>query len=130
MFSLYPFLQNVLETGNVLFVDEMNARLHPLLVRGIINLFTSSETNPNQAQLIFTSHDSWLLSSKVLRRDEIWFTEKDKLGQSDLYALSDFVDEKGDKIRNDENIEKNYLLGKYGAIPEIHALHLVSENKK
>jgi AAA15 family ATPase/GTPase len=130
MFSLYPFLQRVLETGNVLFIDEMNARLHPLLVRGIINLFTSSETNPNCAQLIFTSHDSWLLSSKVLRRDEIWFTEKDESGQSVLYALSDFVDEKGGKIRNDENIEKNYLLGKYGAIPEIHALHLVAENKK
>ena len=117
MFALYPLLQEVLETGGVLFVDELNARLHPLLVRTFIITFLNPDTNPNHAQLVFTSHDSWQLNSKILRRDEVWFSEKDTNGISILYSLADFVDEDGVKIRKDENYEKNYLLGKYGAIP-------------
>ena len=77
------------------------------------------EINTNHAQLIFTSHDSWQLNGNILRRDEIWFTEKDKNGISYLFSLADFVDEDGVKIRKDENYEKNYLLGKYGAIPTL-----------
>jgi AAA15 family ATPase/GTPase len=69
--------------------------------------------------LIFTSHDSWQLNGNILRRDEIWFTEKDSNGISYLFSLADFVDEDGVKIRKDENYEKNYLLGKYGAIPTL-----------
>ena len=117
MFALYPLLQEVLETGGVLFVDELNARLHPLLVRTFVITFLNQETNPNHAQLIFTSHDSWQLNSNILRRDEVWFSEKAANGISTLYSLADFVDEDGAKIRKDENHEKNYLLGKYGAIP-------------
>lgn len=117
MFALYPLLQEVLETGGVLFVDELNARLHPLLVRTFVITFINKETNPNHAQLVFTSHDSWQLNSNILRRDEVWFTEKANNGISTLYSLADFVDEDGVKIRKDENYEKNYLLGKYGAIP-------------
>ncbi|HUM85507.1 MAG TPA: ATP-binding protein [Lachnospiraceae bacterium] len=117
MFALYPLLQEVLETGGVLFVDELNARLHPLLVRTFVITFLNQETNPNHAQLIFTSHDSWQLNSNILRRDEVWFSEKAANGISTLYSLADFVDEDGAKIRKDENYEKNYLLGKYGAIP-------------
>lgn len=117
MFALYPLLQEVLETGGVLFVDELNARLHPLLVRTFVITFLNQETNPNHAQLIFTSHDSWQLNSNILRRDEVWFSEKASNGISTLYSLADFVDEDGVKIRKDENYEKNYLLGKYGAIP-------------
>jgi len=117
MFALYPLLQEVLETGGVLFVDELNARLHPLLVRTFIITFLNPDTNPNHAQLVFTSHDSWQLNSNILRRDEVWFSEKDTNGISTLYSLADFVDEDGVKIRKDENYEKNYLLGKYGAIP-------------
>ena len=117
MFALYPLLQEVLETGGVLFVDELNARLHPLLVRTFIITFLNPETNPNHAQLVFTSHDSWQLNSNILRRDEVWFSEKALNGISTLYSLADFVDEDGVKIRKDENYEKNYLLGKYGAIP-------------
>ena len=117
MFALYPLLQEVLETGGVLFVDELNARLHPLLVRTFVITFLNKETNPNHAQLVFTSHDSWQLNSNILRRDEVWFTEKAPNGISTLYSLVDFVDEDGVKIRKDENYEKNYLLGKYGAIP-------------
>lgn len=119
MFALYPMLQDVLSTGGVLFVDELNTRLHPLLVRTFIITFLNPEINTRNAQLIFTSHDSWQLNGNMLRRDEIWFTEKTLDGVSTLYSLADFVDEDGVKIRKDENYEKNYLLGKYGAIPSL-----------
>ncbi len=119
MFALYPVLQDALENGGVLFVDELNARLHPLLVRSFLITFLNPEINRNQAQLVFTTHDSWQLSNHLLRRDEIWFTEKDRNGVSALYSLADFVDEDGIKIRKDESYEKNYLLGKYGAIPAL-----------
>ena len=119
MFALYPALQDTLESGGVLFVDELNARLHPLLVRDFLITFLNPETNPNHAQLVFTTHDSWQLSNNLLRRDEIWFTEKEHSGVSTLYSLADFVDEDGAKIRKDESYEKNYLLGKYGAIPTL-----------
>lgn len=119
MFALYPMLQEVLEKGGVFFVDELNARLHPLLVRNFLLTFMNPEINTKHAQLIFTTHDAWQLNGNGLRRDEIWFTEKDHDGVSTLYSLADFVDEDGDKIRKDENFERNYLLGKYGAIPNL-----------
>lgn len=119
MFALYPALQDTLNTGSVLFVDELNARLHPLLVRSFLIMFLNPKTNPNHAQLVFTTHDSWQLSNNLLRRDEIWFTEKGSSGVSSLYSLADFIDDDGTKIRKDESYEKNYLLGKYGAIPTL-----------
>lgn len=125
MFALYPLLQAVLESGGVLFIDELNARLHPLLVRTFIITFLNPSINPNHAQLIFTSHDSWHLNSNVLRRDEVWLVEKDETGVSMLYSLADFTDEHGSKIRKDENYEKNYLLGKYGAIPTMKYFDMV-----
>ena len=81
----------------------------------------------NYAQLVFTTHDTWQLSNRLLRRDEIWFTEKDDQGVSTLYSLADFVDEDGVKIRKDESYEKNYLLGKYGAIPILKSMDLIQE---
>lgn len=128
MFALYPALQDTLDRGSVLFVDELNARLHPLLVRNFIIMFLNPETNPKHAQLIFTTHDSWQLSNSLLRRDEIWFTEKTPSGISTLYSLADFVDEDGTKIRKDESYEKNYLLGKYGAIPTLKYFDMFKEN--
>lgn len=124
MFALYPVLQDTLNTGSILFVDELNARLHPLLVRAFLVMFLNPETNPKHAQLIFTTHDSWQLSNNLLRRDEIWFTEKDLSGVSTLYSLADFIDDEGTKIRKDESYEKNYLLGKYGAIPTLKSLDM------
>ena len=129
MFSLYPILQSVLDTGSVLFIDELNARLHPLLVRSFIVAFLNPDINLNHAQLVFTSHDSWQLNGNLLRRDEIWFTEKNKDGISSLYSLADFINEDGLKIRKDENYEKNYLLGKYGAIPSLKALDMFKEEE-
>ena len=122
MFSLYQELQSVLENGGVFFIDELNARLHPLLVRNFILTFLDPKINTNHAQLIFTTHDTWQLSNQLLRRDEIWFTEKDDKGVSTLYSLADFTDEEGNRIRKDESYEKNYLIGKYGAIPTLKSL--------
>ena len=127
MFALYPWVDEVLSSGGILVVDELNAKLHPLLVRVFIQTFLNKELNPNKAQLIFTTHESWLLNANLLRRDEIWFTEKQQNGISQLYSLADFVDEDGVKIRKDENYEKNYLLGKYGAIPTLKYFDLFRE---
>ena len=127
MFALYPELQKVLQNGGVFCIDELNARLHPLLVRNFVLTFLNPEINVNHAQLIFTTHDTWQLSNQLLRRDEIWFTEKDEVGVSTLYSLADFVDEDGSRIRKDESYEKNYLLGKYGAIPSLKTIDLFKE---
>ncbi len=127
MFALYPELQEVLEKGSVFFIDELNARLHPLLVRNFILTFLNPKINTNHAQLVFTTHDTWQLSNQLLRRDEIWFVEKDARGLSTLYSLADFVDEEGARIRKDESYEKNYLLGKYGAIPDLKRIDMFME---
>lgn len=127
MFSLYPMLQKVMDKGGIFVVDELNARLHPLLVRSFLITFLNPEININKAQLIFTSHDAWQLDGNGLRRDEIWFAEKNVEGVSSLYSLSDFVDESGTKIRKDSNYEKNYLLGRYGAIPSLKCFDMFGE---
>lgn len=124
MFALYPPLQDALETGGLLCVDELNARLHPLLVRSFLITFLDPKINKNHAQIIFTTHDTWQLSNNLLRRDEIWFTDKAEDGTTTLYSLADFVDEDGVKIRKDESYEKNYLLGKYKAIPSLKAFDM------
>lgn len=127
MFALYPELHEILQNGGVYFIDELNARLHPLLVRNFILTFLNPEINTNHAQLVFTTHDTWQLSNQLLRRDEIWFTEKDEQGISTLYSLADFVDEDGSRIRKDESYEKKYLLGKYGAIPSLKSIDIFKE---
>ena len=106
-------LFNTLLKGKVLFVDELDAKLHPMLTRAIVRLFMDKETNPKGAQLVFTTHDTHLLDKEYLRRDQVWFTEKDATEASDLYSLLEF------KERNDRNFEKNYIQGRYGAIPFI-----------
>ncbi|MCI8851010.1 MAG: ATP-binding protein [Erysipelotrichaceae bacterium] len=128
MFSLYPRLMKIMETGGVFFIDELNSRLHPLLVRNFILCFLNPEMNKSHAQLIFTSHDTWALENDLLRRDEIWFVEKEDTGASQLYSLADFNDANGIKIRKDENYEKNYMLGKYGAIPALKPMINKKEN--
>ena len=127
MFALYPELQEVLEKGSVFFIDELNARLHPLLVRNFVLTFLNPSINTNHAQLVFTTHDTWQLSNQLLRRDEIWFVEKDERGVSTLYSLADFVDEDGTRIRKDESYEKNYLIGKYGAIPTLKSIDIFKD---
>lgn len=111
-------IMDTLANGYTLVIDELDAKLHPLLTRKIIETFNSPETNPNKAQLVFATHDTNLLSNKILRRDQIWFAEKDRNDEStDIYPLSDIREQNGDKIRNDRVYEKDYINGKYGAIP-------------
>ena len=121
MFHLFDFFMDALKNGMVLFVDELDAKLHPLLTRYIINLFHNSDTNKGNGQLIYSTHDTVNLNKETFRRDEIWFAEKDKDGISEIYALSDYVleDDKnfGKKVRNDATYNKDYLTGRYGAIP-------------
>ena len=114
----YPII-DALEKGKRLVIDEFGAKLHTLLLERIVSLFNSAESNMTNAQMVATLHDTNLLSSKLLRRDQIWFTQKDGLGASSLYALSDY------KVRNDASYEKDYLLGKYGATPIIDDLSKV-----
>lgn len=121
MFSLYQTLLDVLEKGGVFFADELDIKLHPLLMRSILLTFTDKEKNSNNAQLIFTTHNTIYMDMDLLRRDEIWFVEKDN-GVSNLYSLDDITNEKGEKIRKDSNYEKHYLLGNYGAIPNLKNL--------
>jgi AAA15 family ATPase/GTPase len=110
MFELSPFIYKSIKEGTPLFIDEFDSRFHPLLTKKIVELYNSVENK--KAQLIFTTHDTNLLSSDLLRRDQIDFVEKDKYGASHLYTL---VEIKG--VRNDASFEKDYIQGKYGAIP-------------
>ena len=111
LFYLSGPLLHTLQSGEVLIVDELDARLHPLITHAIIQLFHSKKTNPKNAQLIFATHDTNLLSNEFFRRDQIWFTEKDRYGATDLYSLAEY------KVRNDASFEKDYIAGRYGAIP-------------
>ncbi|PWH13343.1 MAG: abortive infection protein [Anaerolineae bacterium] len=121
-YLLGPILDS-LDKGNVLVVDEFEARLHPVLSREMIRLFNSPTTNPKNAQLIFTTHDASLLGEGMLRRDQIWFTEKNRYGETELYSLAEM------KERNDASFEKNYIHGRYGAIPLIGGMQAVFEQR-
>ncbi len=112
-----PIVDSIIN-GGIIVVDEFDAKLHPLLTKKIIDTFNSPETNPYNAQLIFATHDTNLLSNKIFRRDQIWFAEKNREDEStDIYPLSEIKEQNGDKIRNDRVYEKDYINGKYGAIP-------------
>ena len=128
MFHLFDFFMDALKNGMVLFVDELDAKLHPLLTRYIINLFHNSDTNKENGQLIYSTHDTVNLNKETFRRDEIWFAEKDKDGISEIYALSDYIleDDKnaGKKVRNDATYNKDYLTGRYGAIPVLEEFNI------
>ncbi len=112
LFSIAPILKDVFENGKIIIIDEIERSLHPSLVEMIIKFFHSNEINKKNAQLIFNTHDTNLLSLELFRRDQIWFAEKDtKKGATELYPLDDF------SVRKTENIQKGYLNGRYGAIP-------------
>lgn len=116
MFYLFNFIMKALENGSTLFIDELDAKLHPLLTRYLINLFHDSDKNKGNGQLIYSTHDTVNLNKETFRRDEIWFTEKNKYGVSNLFSLSDYKID-STKIRNDATYNKDYLTGRYGAIP-------------
>lgn len=114
LFFYGPFLKNAFEKGKTLIIDEIDKSMHPNLVRFIMNLFRNPDVNRNGAQLIVTTHETGILSLRIFRRDQIYFTEKNpQTGVTDLYSLDEF------SVRKTENIEKGYLMGRYGAIPFI-----------
>ncbi|MDR1405631.1 MAG: ATP-binding protein [Prevotellaceae bacterium] len=108
-----------LNTKVVFPIDELDARLHPLLTKQIVKMFNDPDTNTGNGQLIFATHDTNLLSYAGLRRDQIYFTEKNKYEETSLYSLAEFREPDGTKVRNDRNYEKDYIDGRYGAIPFI-----------
>lgn len=110
-------LLDCLNNGFVVAIDELDAKLHPLLTKAIVGLFNSAASNPKGAQLIFVTHDTNLLEYGKLRRDQIWFTEKTRFSATALYSLAEFKLPDGTKVRNDAALEANYICGRYGAIP-------------
>ncbi len=111
LFSLAFKILFAFDTGGLLLIDELGSNIHPNITREIVRMFQSEKTNPNRAQLIFTSHDNTLQRGNLLRRDQIWFTQKREDGSTELYSLSDF------RPRNDLAIDKAYLDGRFGAVP-------------
>jgi AAA15 family ATPase/GTPase len=117
LFYIAGYLLWVLEYGEVLIIDELDRSLHPVLSKALIKMFNNPEINKNNAQLIFTTHDTTLLDDETFRPDQIWFTEKDN-SMTKLYSLFDF------RPRENESLQKGYLLGRYGAIPFINGLRI------
>jgi AAA15 family ATPase/GTPase len=120
LFNIAGYLLFVLKCGEVLIIDELDRSLHPVLSKALIKMFNNPEINKNNAQLIFTTHDTTLLDDETFRPDQIWFTEKDN-SMTKLYSLFDF------RPREDESLQKGYLLGRYGAIPFINGFKGGSE---
>lgn len=110
-FGLTAPIIETLENGSILIVDELEAGLHPDLVNAIIKLFLSEETNPKNAQIIFNTQDTTILNSNLFRRDQFYFVEKDRYGESTLSSVAKF------KVKSDSNMEKRYLEGRFGALP-------------
>lgn len=115
LFTILGPILLALQEGFILSIDELELKLHPLLMEFIIKLFNSSKYNKKNAQLIFTTHNSNLLKNTLLRKDQIWFTQKNKYGETSLYSLNDFKDVR----TNETSFDKNYLEGKYGGVPLI-----------
>lgn len=115
---------DAIDIGGVLIVDEINNSLHPHLSRFIIELFNNKKTNPKNAQLIFTTHDVSLLTSELFRRDQVWFTEKNNKGMTELYSLGSF--DKKD-VRKDIPFDKWYLSGRFGAVPILQEFKMDKE---
>ena len=122
LFGLMPFIAVSLLTGTVLVIDELDAKIHPVLLRHIIMMFSDMSINKKKAQLIFTSHDLSTMNSEVFRRDEIWFAAKGNAQNSKLYSLAEFKNEKGESVRKDVKFDKQYLEGKYGAVPYLRRI--------
>jgi AAA15 family ATPase/GTPase len=120
LFSYSIPILEALESGKPLFIDEFDAQLHPLILENIVKLFNSPTTNPKNAQLVISCHAVNILTNKIFRRDQIWFCEKDEYGATDLYSLAEYKE----PVRNDASYNKDYLLGKYGAVPYINAINL------
>ena len=117
IFGLLPFIAESLLRGTTLVIDELDAKIHPVLLKYLIMTFSNMEKNKKGAQLIFTSHDLSTMNNDVFRRDEIWFVAKGNRQNSKLYSLVEFKNGNGESVRKDAKFDKQYLEGKYGADP-------------
>lgn len=122
LFGLLPFIAKSLLKGTTLVIDELDAKIHPVLLKYLIMTFSNMEKNKKGAQLIFTSHDLSTMNSEVFRRDEIWFVAKGNRQNSKLYSLVEFKNKKGESVRKDAKFDKQYLEGKYGADPYLRKI--------
>lgn len=122
LFGLLPFIADSLASGTTLVIDELDAKIHPALLRHIIMMFNDMEINRHGAQLIFTSHDLSTMNSEVFRRDEIWFVAKGNRQNSKLYSLVELKNDKGESVRKDAKFDKQYLEGKFGADPYLRKI--------
>ena len=114
LMSLAPAIESALQNGGILLVDELERELHPMLVNFIVSKFQSKNTNRKAAQIIFTTHNTELMNMELLRKDQLYFVDKrDNDGVSELYSISEFA------TRTTDNIRKGYLVGKYGATPDV-----------
>jgi len=115
LFVMAVLLIDAMDSGKVLYIDEIEQSLHPLLVRSLLSMFNNPVINNGNAQLIFTTHDISLLNNELFRRDQVWFTEKDEKGITELYSMADI-----DGVRNNIPYDKWYLSGRFGATPVIN----------
>ena len=124
LLNLLPALYKLKMAGGVFVIDEIERSMHPILARKFIEYFLKAARGSN-SQIIFTTHESTLLDLDILRRDGIWFAEKNEAGATQLYSLADF------KVRNDLRIDKGYLQGRFGAIPFLGGIdHLIEETSR
>lgn len=129
--KLYDMAANLtfgLKLGALTVIDELDAKLHPLLTMAIVKLFNSPVHNTENAQLIFATHDTNLLNYGCFRRDQIYFTEKNSIESTDLYSLVEYIESDGKKVRNDRSFEKDYIAGRYGAIPFVGDFYKLIED--
>ena len=122
VFAALPVLMLALNQGRLVIIDELDAKLHPKLLRYIISLFTNREINKNGAQLLFTSHDMSTLKNDVFRRDEIWFAALNNEHSSEIYSLYEIRREDGSRINATASYDKQYLEGRYGADPYLRSM--------
>lgn len=122
LFGLMPFIVESLIKGSTLIIDELDAKIHPVLLKHLIMLFTDLKKNKHGAQIIFTSHDLSTMNREVFRRDEIWFVAKGNEQNSKLYSLVEFKMQDGSSVRKDAKYDKQYLEGKYGADPYLRKI--------
>jgi AAA15 family ATPase/GTPase len=120
LFYYSSYILDALDKGTPLFIDEFDTMLHPLIIERIVKLFNSSITNPKNAQLVISCHAVNIMTNKLFRRDQIWFCEKNQYGATDLYSLVEYKE----PVRKDSSYNKNYLQGKYGAIPYFNEILL------
>lgn len=120
LFALGGIILEILDAGGILFFDELDNSLHPKLCKFIVELFRNTNTNPKGAQLIFATHEASLLDKNTLRKDQIWFVEKDKLGETIIYSSKEM-----DDVREDTNFENWYRIGKFGATPNIKRMNFI-----